>query len=97
MFSLNISKNLFWDIELSDFDNIRNKRIIIERVISLGDLPDVKEVIQFYGIETIKQEIVKAGYLDNKTLAWISNFLNISKTKFKCFTKKQSNRVHWDY
>lgn len=97
MFSLNISKKLFWDIELSNFDNNRNKRLIIERVISMGDLLDIKEVIQFYGVETIKQEIIKAGYLDNKTLAWVSNFLNIPKTKFQCFIKKQSNQAHWNY
>ncbi len=97
MFSLNISEKLFWDIDLHNFDTNRNKRIIIERVFSMGDLSDIKEVIHFYGLEIIKREITKAGYLDNKTLTWISNFLNISKTKFKCFTKKQSNQVHWNY
>jgi len=97
MFTLNISKNLFWDIDLSKFGDSLNKRLIIERVFSMGDLNDVKEVIQFYGIETIKREIVEAGYLDNKTLSWISNFLNIPKTKFKCFIKRQSNPVHWNF
>ena len=97
MFTLNISKNLFWDIDISKFDNIRNKKLIIERVISMGDLSDIKILIQFYGVETIKQEIINAGYLDNKTLSWVSNFLNISKTKFKCFAKRQSNLVHWNY
>jgi hypothetical protein len=97
MFTLNISKKLFWDIDLSNFDNIRNKRLIIERVFSMGDLTDIKILIQFYGVETIKQEIINAGYLDNKTLSWVSDFFNISKTKFKCFSKKQSNQVHWNY
>lgn len=89
MFSLHLSKNLFWDIDLSKFDNIRNMRLIIERVFTMGDLADVKEVFRFYGVETIKQEIIKAGYLDNKTLSWLSNFLDIPKTKFQCFTKNK--------
>lgn len=97
MFTLNVAKNLFWDIDLGTFDNIKNKRLIIERVVSLGDLSDMKEIIQFYGIETIKEEIINAGVLDNKTIAWASNFLNIPKNKFKCFAKKQSNQVHWNY
>ena len=97
MFTLNISNKLFWDIDLSKFDNDKNKRLIIERVISMGDLQDLKILIQFYGIKTIKQEIINAGYLDNKTLSWVSDFLDISKTKFNCFTKKQSNLVHWNY
>jgi hypothetical protein len=97
MFSLPLSKNLFWDIDFNKFDNIRNKQLIIERVISMGDLEDIKILIAFYGLETIKQEIIKSAYLDNKTLNWTSNFLNIPKTKFKCFTKKQSNQQHWNY
>ena len=97
MYSINISKNLFWDIDLKKFDDIRNKRLIIERVISMGDLEDVKVIIKFYGIETIKKEIVKSAYLDNKTLTWVSGFLDIPKENFKCFTKKQSGQVHWNY
>ena len=97
MFTLNISKNLFWDIDLGNFDDNKNKRLIIERVFTMGDLSDIKEVIQFYGLETVKQEIIKAGYLDNKTLSWVSNFLNIPKATFKCFIKKQSKQIHWNY
>lgn len=97
MFTLDISKRLFWDIDISKFDNIKNQRLIIERVISMGDLQDIKTLFRFYGAETIRQEIIRAGYLDNKTLKWVSNFLDIPKTKFKCFTKKQSKKLHWNY
>jgi hypothetical protein len=82
---------------LDRFDNILNKQLIIERVISLGDLPDLKILLHFYGLETIRQEIIKAAYLDNKTLIWVSDFLDIPKTKFKCFQKKQSDQAHWNY
>ena len=97
MFSLNLPKNLFWDIDMDRFDNILNKQLIIERVISMGDLHDLKILLQFYGLETIRQEIIKAAYLDNKTLTWVSDFLDIPKTKFKCFQKKQSDQAHWNY
>jgi hypothetical protein len=97
MYTLNISKNLFWDIDLSKFDDTQNKRLIIERVFVMGELSDIKKLIEYYGIETIKQEIIKSGNLDNKTLSWVSNFLNIPKTTFKCFIKKQSKQTHWNY
>ncbi len=97
MFSLNLPKNLFWDIDMDRFDNILNKQLIIERVISMGDLHDLKILLHFYGLETIRQEIIKAAYLDNKTLTWVSDFLDIPKTKFKCFQKKQSDQAHWNY
>lgn len=97
MLSLNISKNLFWDVDTSKIDDIQNKRLIIERVFTMGDLQDVVAVIQFYGLKTVKHELMNAGYLDNKTLSWVSNFFNIPKSKFKCFTKKQSTQIHWSY
>lgn len=97
MFSLDLPKNLFWDIDMDRFDNILNKQLIIERVISMGDLQDIKILLHFYGLETIRQEIIKAAYLDNKTLTWVSDFLDIPKTKFKCFQKKQSDQAHWNY
>lgn len=97
MLSLNISKNLFWDVDISKIDDIQNKRLIIERVFTMGDLQDVTVVIQFYGLKTVKHELMNAGYLDNKTLSWVSNFFNIPKSKFKCFTKKQSTQIHWSY
>jgi len=97
MLSLNISKNLFWDVDISKIDDIQNKRLIIERVFTMGDLQDVVAVIQFYGLKTVKHELMNAGYLDNKTLSWVSNFFNIPKSKFKCFTKKQSTQIHWSY
>ena len=96
-FTLDIHSNLFWDVDLKNFDNICNRRLIIERVLTRGDLDDLKEIIRFYGIDTIKKEIVKAGNLDKKTLAWASIFYEIPKTHFRCYIKRQLNKVHWNY
>ncbi|PJA06219.1 MAG: hypothetical protein COX70_09950 [Flavobacteriales bacterium CG_4_10_14_0_2_um_filter_32_8] len=93
----NLPKNIFWDIDFSRFDEIKNKRLIIERVFTMGDLADIHKTVQFYGIEIIKKEIVKAGFLDHKTLNWVSKLLSIPKTQFKCFIKIQSNQVHWNF
>jgi len=95
-YTLNLPSTLFWDIDLENFDNIRNRRLIIERVFTHGDIDDLKEIIRFYGINTIKEEIVKAGNLDKKTLAWAIIYLDIPKSHFKCYTKKQSQKIHWN-
>lgn len=96
-YTLNLPSTLFWDIDLENFNNIRNRRLIIERVFTHGDIDDLKEIIRFYGIDTIKEEIVKAGNLDKKTLAWASIYLDIPKSHFKCYTKKQSKKIRWNY
>jgi hypothetical protein len=93
----NLSEHLFWDIDRKSLDFQKNKTTIIERVFTRGNLQDLQIVIQFYGVETIKQEIVKAGFLDKKTLNFASIFLNIPKNEFKCYTKIQSKQVHWNF
>ncbi len=90
----NLSQHLFWDVDKTKLDFEKNKKLIIQRVFSRGDISDVKIILQFYDINTIKAEIIKAGRLDKKTLKWASDFLNIPKIKFLCYVKEQSKQIH---
>lgn len=80
----------------SQLDPEKQKRIIIERVFNRGNMNDMKLINDYYGLETIKNEILKAGYLDKKTLNWASIFLNIPKTEFRCYKQTQSMQIHWN-
>jgi len=97
MLPISLSESLFWDLDITKLNEQKNERIIIERVFSRGDISDVRTIIEFYGLDIIKQEIVKAGFLDNKTLKWASDFLDIPITNFKCYLKKLSTPAHWNY
>ena len=55
-------------------DEQKNKTIIIERVFTRGDIDDIKIIFKLYGMKVIKKEIVKAGFLDKKTLNWAFHF-----------------------
>ncbi|HOO98136.1 MAG TPA: hypothetical protein P5180_10220 [Bacteroidales bacterium] len=81
---------LFWDIDLSRLNPETNRRIIIERVFSLGNLEELKFIFSRYGTTVIKKEIVNAGILDDKTLQFASEILQIPKEEFRCYRKKQS-------
>ena len=50
MLSVNLSENLFWDIDIHQIDEQKNKKVIIERVFTRGDIPDIRTIIQLYGI-----------------------------------------------
>lgn len=89
-----LSAHLFWDVDRTKLDLNKNRRLIIQRVFLRGDIPDIKIILQLYDINTIKEEILKAGFLDKKTLKWASDFLNIPKTKFLCYVKEQSKQAH---
>jgi len=97
-FSLDqLNKAYFWDVDFSKPDKSKSMRLIIERVINLGNLSDLKLIRQLYTEDEIIKTICKLNYLDRKTLHFASLFFKIPKTRFKCYTKKQSVPIHWNY
>jgi hypothetical protein len=96
MLTLHLRKELFWDVDFEKLDNSKNKTIIIERVLSLGNVSELKEIIKFYGKGTIKSEIKKVGYLDPKTFEFVISFFGLKREKMKCYIKKQSLQLHWN-
>jgi hypothetical protein len=89
-------KELFWDIDSTAIDVIKHKRIIIERVLTLGNLDEFKFLLNTYSPQTLVNEIEQIGYLDPKTLNFVVSFFNINKNKLRCYTRKQSTTQHWD-
>ncbi len=93
---ISLHKELFWDTSNSAINSLKSKRLIIERVFNFGSLDEFRTILQFYGMEIIKSEIVEAGWLDPKTLHFASTFLKIPKSKFRCYKRRQSHPVYWD-
>ena len=50
-------KTPFWDTTFDRIDFTAHSRYVINRVFERGDDEEIQEVIRFYGIETIKNEI----------------------------------------
>ncbi len=92
----NINKTYFWDVDTHALDETQSKRLIIERVATLGNLKEIKLVIQHYGKEEVIKTLCNINYLDPKTLNFFSLIFQVPKNKFKCFTKKQSKIQHWN-
>ena len=89
-----VRNTLFWDLDPARMDEQKSRRIIIERVFSLGNLAEIKFIFSFYGVGTIKKEIVKAGSLDPKTLHFASEILQIPKEEFRCYRKQLLTRSY---
>ena len=81
-----LNKAYFWDVEFDKIDEIKSKRLIIERVINFGNLHEIKLLKQYYGIEEIRSTLCKLNYIDPKTLNFVSLLFQIPKKEFKCFT-----------
>jgi hypothetical protein len=84
---LNLSKYLFWDIDMRKLDYESRASFVLERVFTMGMQEDEWKVNEYYGKERIKKEIIKCKLLDKKTLNYLSIFYGIPKKEFACYTK----------
>lgn len=69
------SQYLFWDSNIADVDLEKNKRYIIERVLTRGQLADFKALLKFYSHDEITEAILKSKELDAKTATFAVGIL----------------------
>ena len=92
-----LRKTYFWDIDPELLDEKKSRRIIIERVMNLGDLKEIQLVLNYYGKEEVKRTICNLNFIDPKTLNFLTLLFNVQKTDFKCYTRKPLTGKHWNY
>jgi hypothetical protein len=91
------SNYLFWDTDKSQLDLDKQKRYVIERVLSHGMLSDWHLIKKLYDIETMRKEVLQMRYLDRYALSFCVAYFDEPKTNFRCYTWEQSNPSHWSY
>ena len=91
-----LKKNYFWDVDLGKLDVNRSKRLIIERVFTLGEADELMMIIDYYGEDVIIDVIKNLNYIDSKNLNFAVKFFNLPIQSFKCYKRKQLNPLHWD-
>lgn len=92
-----LNKTYFWDIDPDSLDENKSKRIIIERVMNLGNLREIKLILRHYGKEKVKKTVCSLNYIDPKTLNFLSLLLQVPINEFKCYIRKQSTNQPWSY
>lgn len=75
------SKNIFWDCDSADIDLQKNKRYVIERVLTRGQINDFKALLKLYTSEEIKSAILKSRELDPKTAHFCSWYFKIPESE----------------
>ena len=92
-----LRETLFWDVNQAELNTHTSKLLIMERVLTRGNLDEFKQLIRFYSIQELTQTVLKIGYMDGRTLNFIAEYLNLSKEDFLCYKKKQSNPEHCSF
>ena len=93
---LHLREILFWDVDKGKLSPARSRFLIIERVITRGNLEEFTELVRFYTREELSDIVVRIGYLDKRTLNFISDYLRIPKKEFICYSKQQLTNTHWN-
>ena len=94
--NIHLRNTLFWDVDPDKLNAHSSIMLIVERVLSRGNMSEFKQLIRFYSLEDLSQTVIKIGYMDARTLNFISTYLNIPKEDFLCYKKKLSNSIHWN-
>ena len=92
-----ISKKAFWDVRFEEIDFDKYSLFVMEKVFNYGPWADQVAIMRFYGLPRIKNEIVKANYLREPVVSFLSTLLAIEKNEFECYRKKQSSPLPWPY
>lgn len=72
----NIGPHLLWEYDLSTFHWNRSWKIVIERVVQLGDLHEWREIYRFYGPEKILAAVEWSKQLDKREKDFTRFFIN---------------------
>lgn len=82
-----LRQSLFWDVPPQTLDLDKNKRLILERVFSRGNIDEFRSINQCYSREEIREAVKRIGYLDKKTLHFLSKTYQIKPSDFICYKK----------
>jgi hypothetical protein len=84
---MRLRKSLFWDVSPHLLDLDKNKKMILERVFSRGNIDEFSLVNRYYSREEIRETVKRIGTLDKKTLHFLSKVYQIQPGEFKCYKK----------
>ena len=87
--NIRLRKSLFWDVPTNTLDLKKNKRLILERVFTRGNIEEFQSVNRYYSREEIRETVKRIGQFDKKTLHFVSRTYQIKLEDFKCYKKKQ--------
>jgi len=82
------SSSCFWDLDRTKLNLDNSKNYIINRIVNRGNMDDIKKMYDYYGWDTIKEEIVKIRYLNDKIFNWLSSLFEINPENFRCYNNK---------
>lgn len=92
-----LSNKAFWDVDLNELDFEKHARFVIAKVFNDGTWEDQIAVMNYYGPDRLKKEVLFIPYLRLNVVTYLCLLLDLKKEDFLCCKPKQLPQLHWDY
>ncbi len=93
-----IPHRLLWDMDMTDWDWQKNRKIVVERVIERGRMDDFYTLFKLYGgIDNVKEIIKEIHYLSNRDIAFVCATFDLKKEELGCYIRKQLRKQLMNY
>ena len=86
---LQLTKGLLWNFNVDKLDYLRDKRLIMERIIDAGLENDEIIMWKLYSHEDIKDVALNMENLHEEKVTYMAFVLGVGENEFKCYKKKQ--------
>ena len=83
-------KPYFWDVRFENLEKEKNEFFVIKRVLDRGNTGDILWLINNYGLDKIKQVVVKTRDLSRPTGNFWADMLGLEKQNLPCLQKPYS-------
>ena len=93
----NLSPIAFWDVAFDQIDFETDSLFVMNKVFNYGLWSDILEVLNYYGLDRIRNEIVQAAYLKKTALSFLCLILELNETDFKAYQRRQERKPIWDH
>lgn len=91
----NLSPTAFWDVAFADIDFDTDSQFVMTKVFNYGLWSDILDVLQYYGPDRVKREIVNAAYLKNTALSFLCVILDLDECDFTVYQRRQHRNPIW--
>ena len=91
-----LSPSLLWEYDLSDFNYVEMRNLVVQRVVERGWPQDWFAILNLYGEDGVREAIRSLPYLNEKDMQFVSTVFQIPVHQLRCYKKRQLHRAHWN-
>ena len=93
----NLSATAFWDVAFDQLDVEADSLFVMNKVFNYGLWADIIAVLNYYGLERVKREIVQVAYLKKTALSFLCVILDLAESDFKAYQLRQERKPVWEH